>query len=168
MDEGGFDIQALYAALDARRRSRDMAWRQVALEVRGNRRRGLRASTLLRTKQAQRLEADGMLQMVRWLGRTPESFAGGGHEAGANAAMTIARVTAPGIPRFDTKALFAALDLQRSSRRMTWPQVALEIGVSAPSLTRMAKGGRTGVHQMLRTVRWLGRTVESFTRLSER
>lgn len=82
--------------------------------------------------------------------------------------MTIASVTAPGIPRFDTKALFAALDLQRSSRRMTWPQVALEIGVSAPSLTRMAKGGRTGVHQMLRTVRWLGRTVESFTRLSER
>jgi DNA-binding phage protein len=69
---GRFDAQALYAALDAQRCERGMSWRQVALEA------GVSASTLTRTKQGGRLEVDGMLAMVRWLGRTVESFTRGG------------------------------------------------------------------------------------------
>lgn len=63
-----FDACALYAALDAQRQSRGMSWRQVALEI------GVSASTLTRTKQGGRMEVDGMLAMVRWLGRPAESF----------------------------------------------------------------------------------------------
>jgi len=63
-----FDAAALYTALEAQRRSRGMSWRQVALEI------GVSASTMTRMKQGGRLEADGMLAMVRWLGRTAESF----------------------------------------------------------------------------------------------
>ena len=70
-DAGRFDSQALYAALDAQRRSRSMSWRQVALEV------GVSVATLTRTRQGGRLEVDGMLAMVRWLGRTVESFTRG-------------------------------------------------------------------------------------------
>ncbi len=63
-----FDARALYEALDAQRRSRGMSWQAVAKEI------GVSASTLTRTRRGGRMEADGMLAMVRWLGRTAESF----------------------------------------------------------------------------------------------
>ncbi len=66
--------------------------------------------------------------------------------------------------RFDAHALYLALDAQRCSRGMSWQQVALEVGVSASTLTRAKRGGRMEVDGMLAMVRWLGRTVESFTR----
>ena len=65
---GRFDPQALYAALDNQRQARAMSWRQVASEI------GVSASTLTRTRQGGRMEVDGMLAMVRWLGRSAESF----------------------------------------------------------------------------------------------
>ncbi len=63
-----FDARALYEALDEQRRSRGMSWQEVAREI------GVSASTLTRTRRGGRMEADGMLAMVRWLGRTAESF----------------------------------------------------------------------------------------------
>jgi len=65
--------------------------------------------------------------------------------------------------RFDSAALYSALDAQRRSRGMTWSDVAAEIGVSASTLTRTRRRGRMEVDGMLAMVRWLGRTVESFT-----
>ncbi|HET9742598.1 MAG TPA: hypothetical protein VFQ00_07605 [Terriglobales bacterium] len=46
---------------------------------------------------------------------------------------------------------------------MTWSQVAAEVGVSVSTITRTSRGGRMEVDGMLAMVRWLGRTVESFT-----
>lgn len=65
---GRFNAAALYAALDAQRRERGMSWAQVGAEI------GVSASTLTRTRLGGRMEVDGMLAMVRWLGRTAESF----------------------------------------------------------------------------------------------
>jgi len=67
-DDGRFDAAALYRALDARRIARDISWREVASET------GVAVSTMTRTKLGGRLEVDGTLAMVRWLGRTMESF----------------------------------------------------------------------------------------------
>jgi len=66
--------------------------------------------------------------------------------------------------RFDVRALYAALDSQRRERGLSWRQVASEVGVSATTLTRTKQGGRLEVDGMLAMVRWLDRTVESFTR----
>jgi len=65
---GRFNAAALYAALDAQRRSRGMSWSQLAAEI------GVSISTLTRSKLGGRMEVDGMLAMVRWIGRTAESF----------------------------------------------------------------------------------------------
>jgi transcriptional regulator with XRE-family HTH domain len=65
---GRLNAAALYAALDEQRRARGMSWAQVAAEI------GVSASTLTRTRRGGRMEVDGMLAMVRWLGRTAESF----------------------------------------------------------------------------------------------
>jgi transcriptional regulator with XRE-family HTH domain len=157
-----FDAETLYAALDAQRRSRGLSWRQVSLEV------GVSASTLTRTAQGGLLEGDGMLAMVRWLGRSPESFSRGG-VAISTRPMTVADAGTSGKHlRFDTKALYAALDARRRSRGMSWQQVALEVGgVNASGLIRLAKGGRIGAHNVLAVAGWLGRTVASFTRLTD-
>jgi transcriptional regulator with XRE-family HTH domain len=64
--------------------------------------------------------------------------------------------------RFDTRALYEALDGQRLARGLTWEQVARETGVASSTLKNTARGGRLEVDGMLRMVGWLDRTVESF------
>jgi hypothetical protein len=70
-------------------------------------------------------------------------------------------------PRFDTKALYLALDAQRSLRRMTWVEVAAAIGVSPSTIQRTRGGGRMEVDGMLAMVYWLGVPVETFVRHKE-
>jgi len=66
--------------------------------------------------------------------------------------------------RFDTQALYDALEAQRTARGLTWTDVARETGVSTSTLTGTRRGGRLEVDGVLSMARWLGRTVESFTR----
>ena len=70
--------------------------------------------------------------------------------------------------RFDTVALYTALDAERHARGLSWQQLSAEIGVSASTMTRMKDGGRLEADGMLAMVQWLGRSVESFTRETER
>ena len=64
-----FDSQALHQALDERRRARGLSWKEVASET------GVSTATLTRTRLGGRMEVDGVLAMVTWLGTTVESFA---------------------------------------------------------------------------------------------
>jgi transcriptional regulator with XRE-family HTH domain len=63
-----FDAQALYEALDRRRTERAMTWAKVAAEM------GVSVTTIARTRTGGRMEVDGMLAMVRWLGVSVETF----------------------------------------------------------------------------------------------
>lgn len=66
--------------------------------------------------------------------------------------------------RFDSMALYEALDKQRRSRGMTWTQLSKEICVSTSTITGTKRGGRMEVDGMLAMVDWLGVPVESFVR----
>ena len=57
-----FDSEALHAALDRQRASRGISWAQAAKEI------GVSAATIARLPDGGRLEVDGMLAMVGWLG----------------------------------------------------------------------------------------------------
>ena len=63
-----FDAKALYEALDKRRIARGMTWAMVAAEM------GVSATTVTRIRYGGRMEVDGMLAMVRWLGVPVERF----------------------------------------------------------------------------------------------
>lgn len=65
--------------------------------------------------------------------------------------------------RFNTAALYEAMDAQRRARGMSWADVGRELKISPSTLTRTKRGGRMEVDGMLAMVRWVGRTVESFT-----
>jgi transcriptional regulator with XRE-family HTH domain len=66
--------------------------------------------------------------------------------------------------RFDSKALYQALNEQRVARNLTWREVADQIGVSVTTITRIKSGGRMEVDGMLAMVGWLGVPVETFVR----
>lgn len=70
--------------------------------------------------------------------------------------------------RFDSHALYLALDEQRRARGLTWQQVGQAIGVSPATITRTKDGGRLEVDGMLAMVAWLGVPVEHFVRNSSR
>jgi transcriptional regulator with XRE-family HTH domain len=69
--------------------------------------------------------------------------------------------------KIDAKALYQALDRERTSRGLTCQDLSGQIGVSASAMQRLSHGGRLEVDSMLAMVSWLGRSVESFVRQSK-
>lgn len=133
--------------MDETREQRGLSWQQLAAEI------GVAASTLKRTQAGVPMEADGVLAMVRLVGRAPEDFAG--------SPSRTAKPLGPG--RLDTTALHAALDAARSERGLTWAEASEEIGPwGAAALRRLARGGRISADLMLACTGWLGRDVNDF------
>ena len=164
-DRSIFDADALFVALDEQRRTRGLTWAQTARAIsdqfRDSAARPISPSTITGMRERSTLEGDGVLQMLRWLGRSPESFVPG-HSGGE----PLPDVPTDRILRFDSKAIYEKLNTRRIERGLTWAAVAAEIpGVSAESLT---KSGRVGFSQAVRLAAWLGCSVASLTWASAR
>lgn len=167
-----FDVAALYAALDAARQARGLSWPELAGEISEVFSRSLATpispSTLTGMRNRTVVEGDGVLQMLLWLKRTPESFVPGYQES-RGVSLTLPSAGRDRILRFDAAAIHAALDARRVERGLTWARVAAEIGgFNAAGLTRLAKGGRVGFPSVMRIARWLDRPAASLTRASSR
>jgi transcriptional regulator with XRE-family HTH domain len=65
------DVEALYAALDAKRRKNSLSWRETAGAI------GISASTLTRMAQGASPDVEGFGKMVRWLGISADDFIAG-------------------------------------------------------------------------------------------
>ena len=166
-----FDLQALYTAIDEQRRSRCLTWAAVSREVNSMAadvpgRKPIATSTIAGLRVKALGEGDGILQMLLWLGRTPESFV-----PGADIPRHLGKLRELGtsqILRWNTKALHAALDAKRTCGGLSWNEVAIRIGgVNARGLARMAKGGRTHFPLVMRITKWLGKPAAHFTRASD-
>jgi len=170
--QNDFDLQALYAAMDERRRSRNMTWSEVTAEV--NAQFGdvpglkpIAKSTITRLA-TEKTSGAGPLQMMQWLDRTPESFVPGSRSSDA-VRFKLPRCGTHEILRFNTKALHAALNARRRERELTWNDVAREMGIgSSNPLTSLAKGGLTGFPIVMRMVGWLGVPAATFVHASNR
>jgi len=160
-----FSLANLYAALDAQRQARGLSWAEATRQIsrlaeRGGGMHPINASTVPGLRNKVVAEADGVLQMLLWLKRSPESFVPGHPDTGTE----LPGVPLLGVLRFDTRKLHAALNAQRIERGLTWAQAGSEMGVPASHLTHLAKGGRTGFPGIMRIVGWLGRPAAEFTR----
>jgi len=162
-----FDLQQLYHALDQRRRERGLTWTDVANEVNRRRtfRRPIAASTMTGLKAKDRAEGDGVLQMLIWLDRSPESFVARIADADSPR-FRLPRLVSGQILRWDTQALFESLDARRRARGLTWADVAAELpGFTASMLTNLAAGPRIGFPRVMRLVSWLNKPAVTFTRI---
>ena len=65
---GWFDGDALYGALNAERRARNLTWKQVAAES------GVSASTLTRMAQGRRPDLDSLAALSAWSGLRADDF----------------------------------------------------------------------------------------------
>lgn len=157
-----FDVQALWAALDEQRRARSLSWAEIGRAT------GVSPSTLTRTQHATDLEADGMVQMTRWLGVAPEAFCPGSGpeaEAGAEVGVEVEPSGAQGVVCVDTAALYAALEHRRTRHGLSWSEVAaaMEAQRATPEALRgLRRGGRVSVQVLLSATRWLGAPTRSF------
>jgi transcriptional regulator with XRE-family HTH domain len=68
MPETTIDVDALYAALDAKRQKTDCSWRELA------RRLEISPSTLTRMAQGRRPDVDAFATLLRWLGMSADAF----------------------------------------------------------------------------------------------
>ena len=166
-----FDLQALYAALDHQRRALSMTWSEVARAISTRHAetpgRGVSTSTVTGIRHRRQVEADGVLQMLRWLDRTPESF-GAARDTAENLSALLPPIQPHQTLRFDACAIHAALEARRALRTLSWTAIAQEIGGCTPaSLTRLAKGGRVSFPHVMRVIRWTGKTACEFMRASD-
>jgi hypothetical protein len=128
--------------------------------------RRLSASTVSGTRFRAAAEGDGVLAMLRWLNRTPESFVPG-HQQPDRISERLPDIPAGKFLRFDAKKLYAALDARRIERQMTWAQVAKEVGTSPAGLTHLSEGKRVVFPGVMRIFRWLERPAADFTRVTD-
>lgn len=68
MTQAAFDLEALYSALDAKRRADGLSWRKVAEQA------GVSASTLTRMAQGANPDVEGFGKLVQWLGESADQF----------------------------------------------------------------------------------------------
>lgn len=165
-----FDLRAVYEAVDDRRRRSALSWAEAVREIsrveRGQ--RGMAVSTIRGLEFRPAVEGDGVLQVLLWLDRTPESFIPG-FDRPDDARF---RLPAPGsgeILRWNARAIYTALCARRDERGVTWSTVAAAIpGSTAASLATLSRGGRVGLPGIMRVVRWLDEPAARFTHLVPR
>lgn len=164
-----FDTLALYQALDARRRELGLSWKGVADQIwelswELNARRSdhpISPSTLTGMAERPRTSCQHALFMLRWLGRSPESFLGGANsdqrsfelpEAGPDRRL-----------RWDLKDLSATMDDKRRQEGLTWSGLAAILACSPNQLTGLRTARfATGMDLAMRIVQWLDRPAADF------
>jgi hypothetical protein len=171
--DADFDIAALHCAIDSRGTERGISWKAVAHEVNGAGARldvhPISPSTISGLKDKRwGVEGDGVLQMLLWLDRTPESFVPG-HPGGAHPDARLPGVSGNQILRFDVPSIYDKLDAQRAGRGLSWAQAAEEIGrfYSAETLKNMRNQQRTAFPHVMRLARWLRCPVAALTHVAE-
>jgi len=159
----------LHVALDAERRARGLTWAQATREIsavgRAPLTRPIASSTIAGLTTKRVAEADGVLQMLRWLGRAPESFVAN-HPSRDLETATLPEADAREVLRFDTRKLYEALNDRREALGLTWQQAESTIGVPASHMRGLSKGGRTAFPLVMRLTRWLMQPAAQFVRRS--
>lgn len=164
-----FDVTALHKALDARRGELGISWARVAgqmweLSAELNERRRdhpVSPSTLTNMATNPRTSCQHALFMLRWLGRSPESFLVG--ETSDDARAELPHAGPDRRLRWSLKLLYGAMDEKRRREGLTWPALAALLGCTPNQLTglRTAKFA-TGMDLAMRIVQWVGLPAADF------
>lgn len=166
-----FNMDTLHIALDAERRARRLSWVALATEInkpfQGTSSLPISVTTIKNMYAKRSVTNAVVLQVLRWLDRTPESFL-----SGRNSIPTASEklpVAGPSrILRFDTRAIHVALNAKRIQRGMTWRQVADELpGFTESMLTNLATGPLIGFPRVMMLTQWLCLPAASFVRVRD-
>lgn len=160
---------AMYRAMDAQREERGLSWPGVARELWAqsavlNQQRGdhpISPSTLTNIAKRGDTTCQHALFILRWLGRTPESFLPAPPAHGGKTALPVAGEDRR--LRWDLEAVYDALDQHRHGRGLTWKDAAQEIGCTSHQITGLKTARYAiGMKLMMRVVQWIGQPAATF------
>jgi hypothetical protein len=163
-----FDVAALFEALDSEREARGLSWSGVAQSIWAlsselNCRTDshpISSSTLRGMPRRGATSCQHALFMLRWLGRSPESFLEGA--APDNGPPMPAAGTDKRL-RWSLRRLHQALEESRAERGMTWSEVATELRCTPNQLTGLRTARfATSIKIAMRIVQWVGRPSSDF------
>jgi hypothetical protein len=163
-----FDSIALFRALDAQRRERELDWNVLADELwrqsaELNARRTdhpLCPGAVVRQQTRGAISCQHALFTLRWLRRAPEDFltgpvveVGDGRlpEAGPDSRL-----------RWNLGETHAALNEQRRARDLTWAALAEELDCTPSRLTNLRTARFADMDLAMRTTQWLGQPAAAF------
>jgi hypothetical protein len=163
-----FNCSALFSALDAQRRDRDLDWYALADELWGqsaalNARRTdhpLCGGAVSRLKDRGATSCQYGLFMLRWLGRAPEEFL-----TGPVVDVGDVRLPAAGPDsrlRWNLNETHAALNAQRRARDLTWAALARELDCTPSRLTNFRTARFADMDLAMRTTQWLRQPAAAF------
>jgi len=153
---GNFDVFALWNAVDAQRRERDLSWHRVT-QILG----WMSQDTIARMGERGLATCNHVLPMIEWVGRTPESFTidpeGAVHEL----------LPKPGERGWRwwwrIRDLGSDLERERIARELTPSQLAGELRLTTREIARVRRsryGVPIGVAMII--ARWLERSAASY------
>jgi transcriptional regulator with XRE-family HTH domain len=64
--------------------------------------------------------------------------------------------------KFDPQIFYAALDAQREIKKLSWRQIAKEVGVAPSTFTRLAQGKLPDAEHFIAIMEWLGLDLSAF------
>jgi hypothetical protein len=168
-----FDCGALFAALDAQRRERDLGWYELAhemweqssdLKVEGTD-HPLCGGAVKRLGARGTVSCQYALFMLRWLGRAPEEFLTG-------PVVDVGEVRLPEAGRdrrlrWSLNELHAALNERRQERGLTWAELAQELDCTPSRLTNLRTARLADMDLAMRVTQWLGQPAAAFIQPAE-
>jgi hypothetical protein len=120
----------------------------------------INASTLRGIRTRTTLNGNIVMTVLRWLGRSPESFVGGCTISDSGARIPDA---GPGhLLRWDLVRLDDAIERRQAELGTSRTDVARELGVSPGLLTGLCTRHTVGFPWVMRLVVWLGQPAASF------
>jgi hypothetical protein len=167
-----FDLQAFFAAMDARRRDEHLSWPSLAAVIWGQsralneRRNDHPISPATIRKLAEGVSCQHALFVLRWLGVPPETFIAMPQPGTVGAPLPLADEAHR--LRWDLQKLYSALNAARTARGATWQQAAVRLHCTPSQLTglRTVKFA-TSMQLAMRITQALHRPAADFVYVAE-
>ncbi len=167
-----FDLIGFHHHLDAERQKRKLSWTQLAEEV--NRpfvttpSIPIHPATLRDMPKKRSVTSAVVLQVLRWLGESPEAFLIPSDRQPSSESL-LPEAPPDHVLRLDTHALHLALQEERNRRGMTWSEVAAELpGFRPAMLTNLATGPLIGFPRVMLLTQWLNVPLSRFVKARPR
>lgn len=147
-----FDYRGLWEAIETERRARGLSQTQLLRDI-----AWLSAGVLHRIRDGHGTTCQHVTGLLRWLGRSPESFMPGITDRPEYAIPDVG----PFAVRWSMPALWEAVDAHRAELRMSWPEVG---GALHWPTVKALKTSTYGIPMNLamRITRWLGKPAATF------
>ncbi len=164
-----FDMQVFHSTLDEERRSCGLSWEAMVDQINqpfvGTTSIPISVGTIRGMLKKRSVTSAVVLQALRWLSRSPESFLSPVAQGDEDVANLLPEPGSGRILRLDTTKLFHALDARRLQRDMTWRQVAEELPSFRESMLRNLKTGPLiGFPRVMELTQWTGLPAVTFVR----